>query len=61
MMNLSPAYEQWYAKTIEEGAQRERNKTARRMLQKKMLLAEIIELTGLTLEEVQALQAEERS
>jgi predicted transposase YdaD len=60
-MNLAPAYEQWYAKTIAEGAQRgEQVRTAQiaqRMLDKRMPLPEIAELTGLTIEQLQVLQS----
>jgi hypothetical protein len=65
MMNLSPAYEQWYARTIAEGKQiglEERSiKIARRMLQKNKPLEEIAEFTELPLTQIQALQAEEQS
>jgi predicted transposase/invertase (TIGR01784 family) len=65
-MNLAPAYEQWYAKTkqegkregITEGKQVQSIQTARRMLNKNMSLEEIAELTDLSLAQIQALQAE---
>jgi predicted transposase/invertase (TIGR01784 family) len=56
IMNLAPAYEQWYEKTIAEGC----IKVARRMLSKNMPLEEIAELTDLTLAQIKALQAENR-
>jgi hypothetical protein len=66
MMNLAPAYEQWYEKTIAEGEQKGITKgkqaqsiqTARRMLRKNMPLEEIAELTDLTLVQIQTLQTE---
>jgi predicted transposase/invertase (TIGR01784 family) len=66
IMNLAPAYEQWYAKTIAEGEQRGEARgeqvrsaeIARRMLGKQMPLSEIAELTGLTIEQLQILQSE---
>jgi predicted transposase/invertase (TIGR01784 family) len=62
IMNLAPAYEQWYAKTkqegITEGKQVQSIQTARRMLSKNMSLEEIAELTDLPLARIQALQAE---
>jgi predicted transposase/invertase (TIGR01784 family) len=70
IMNLAPAYEQWYAKTIAEGEQRGEARgeargeqvrsaeIARRMLHKQMPLSEIAELTGLTIELLQILQSE---
>jgi predicted transposase YdaD len=61
-MDLAPAYEQWYAKTIAEGEkmgdQSRGIKIARRMLSKNMPLEEISELTDLTITQLQALQAE---
>jgi predicted transposase/invertase (TIGR01784 family) len=67
-MNLAPAYEQWYAQTIEEGKQLGMGegeqvrgiKVARRLLQRNMALEEIAELTELTLVQIQAIQAEEQ-
>jgi hypothetical protein len=70
IMNLAPAYEEWYAKTIEEGKQKgkllgitegkqvQSIQTARRMLGRNMSLEEIAELTDLPLARIQALQAE---
>jgi predicted transposase/invertase (TIGR01784 family) len=66
MMNLAPAYEQWYAKTIAEGEQRgevrgelvRSTEIARRMLSKNMSLQEIAEFTELTIEQLKMLQAE---
>jgi predicted transposase/invertase (TIGR01784 family) len=62
MMNLAPAYEQWYAKTIEQGKQEGitegKQQTARRMLGKNMPLEEISDLTDLTIAQLQALQTE---
>jgi hypothetical protein len=62
MMNLAPAYEQWYTKTKEEGKQEGitegKQETARRMLSKNMSLEEIAELTDLTIVQLQALQTE---
>lgn len=66
IMNLAPAYEQWYAKTIAEGEQRgeargeqvRSTEIARRMLSKNMPLQEIAELTELTIEQLKMLQAE---
>jgi hypothetical protein len=76
MMNLAPAYEQWYKKTIAEGKQigitegkqigitegkqAQSIQTARRMLSKNMPLEEIAELTDLPLTQIQSLQAENR-
>jgi predicted transposase/invertase (TIGR01784 family) len=76
IMNLAPAYEQWYAKTKQEGKQEGRQEgrqegitegkqvqsiqTARRMLGRNMSLEEIAELTDLPLDRIQALQAENR-
>jgi hypothetical protein len=69
IMNLAPAYEQWYAKTIAEGEQRGEARgeargeqvrsaqIAQRMLSKNMPLSEIAELTGLTIEQLKVLQA----
>jgi predicted transposase/invertase (TIGR01784 family) len=65
-MNLAPAYEQWYAKTIEQGKQEGKQEgitegkqqTARRMLGRNMPLEEISDLTDLTIAQLQALQAE---
>jgi predicted transposase/invertase (TIGR01784 family) len=69
-MNLAPAYEQWYAKTIAEGEQRGEARgeargeqvrsaqIAQRMLSKNMPLSEIAELTGLTIEQLKGLQAD---
>jgi predicted transposase/invertase (TIGR01784 family) len=65
-MDLAPAYEQWYEKTIAEGEQKGITKdkqaqsiqTARRMLRKNMPLEEIAELTDLTLVQIQTLQTE---
>ncbi len=67
IMNLSPAYEQWFAKTIDQGKQegeqigivKEKYGVARRLLSKNMPLAEIAEVTDLTIAQLQALQAEE--
>jgi predicted HTH domain antitoxin len=61
MMNLAPAYEQWHAEIITEGEERRAIKIARRLLQKNTPLQEIAELTELSLEQIQALQAEARS
>jgi hypothetical protein len=66
IMNLAPAYEQWYAKTMQEGKQIgitegkqvQSIQTARRMLGRNMSLEEIAELTDLPLARIQALQAE---
>jgi hypothetical protein len=74
IMNLAPAYEQWYAKTIAEGEQLGITKgkqigitegeqvrgikIARRMLRKNMPIEEIAELTELSIVQLQALQAE---
>jgi predicted transposase/invertase (TIGR01784 family) len=62
IMNLAPAYEQWYANTIAEGEQigitKGKQETARRMLSKNMSLEEIAGLTDLTIAQIQALQAE---
>jgi predicted transposase/invertase (TIGR01784 family) len=66
IMNLAPAYEEWYARTkqeskqegITEGKQVQSIQTARRMLGKNMSLKEISELTDLPLARIQALQAE---
>jgi hypothetical protein len=66
IMNLAPAYEQWYAKTIEQGKQEGKQEgitegkqqTARRMLGRNMPLEEISDLTDLTIAQLQALQAE---
>lgn len=72
IMNLAPAYEEWYTKTkqegitegkqlgITEGKQVQSIQTARRMLNKNMSLEEIAELTDLPLAQIQALQAENR-
>jgi predicted transposase YdaD len=61
IMNLAPAYEQWYAKTIAEGEQRGEEtrsaQIAQRMLHKNMAFQEIAELTGLTIEQIQMLQS----
>ncbi len=67
IMNLAPAYEQWYAKTIAEGEQRgeargeqaRSGEMAQRMLHKQIPLTEIAELTGLTIAQLTALQARE--
>jgi hypothetical protein len=64
MMNLMPAYEKWEAEKIAEGEKRgeksgEANRSleiARRMLVKNMPIAEIMELTDLTIEQIQELQ-----
>jgi predicted transposase/invertase (TIGR01784 family) len=56
MMNLMPAYEKWEAETIAEGEKRKSLQIAQRMLKKKTAIAEIAELTGLTIEPIQALQ-----
>ncbi len=62
IMNLAPAYEQWYAKTIAEGEQRgelvRSTQIAQRMLSKNIPLSEIAELTELTIEQLQRLQSE---
>jgi predicted transposase/invertase (TIGR01784 family) len=70
IMNLAPAYEQWYANTIAEGEQigitkgeqigltKGKQETARRMLSKNMSLEEIADLTDLTIAQIQALQTE---
>jgi predicted transposase YdaD len=70
IMNLAPAYEQWYAKTIAEGEQRgeargeargefvRSTQIARRMLSRNIPLTEIAELTELTIEQLQILQSE---
>jgi predicted transposase/invertase (TIGR01784 family) len=68
IMNLAPAYEEWYAKTKQEGEQlgiikgkqAQSIQTARRMLSRNMSLEEIAELTDLPLDRIQALQAESR-
>jgi hypothetical protein len=59
-MNLAPAYEQWYEKTIAEGEEVRGIKIARRMLSKNMPLEEIVELTDLTLAQIRALQVESK-
>jgi hypothetical protein len=60
IMNLMPAYEKWEAEKIAVGEKRgETNRNleiARRMLSKNMPIAEIIELTDLTVEQIQELQ-----
>lgn len=55
-MNLMPAYEKWEAETIAEGEKRKSLQIAQRMLKRKIAIAEIAELTGLTIEPIQALQ-----
>jgi predicted transposase/invertase (TIGR01784 family) len=63
-MDLAPAYEQWYEKTIAEGKksgdQSRSIKVARQMLSKNMPLEEIAELTDLTLAQIEGLQAEDQ-
>jgi predicted transposase/invertase (TIGR01784 family) len=69
-MDLAPAYEQWYAKTIKQGKQEGitegkrigitegKKETARRMLRRNMSLEEISDLTDLTIAQLQALPTE---
>jgi predicted transposase/invertase (TIGR01784 family) len=63
-MDLAPAYEQWYEKTIAEGKKRGDQsrsiKVARQMLSKNMPLEKIAELTDLTLAQIEGLQAEDQ-
>jgi predicted transposase/invertase (TIGR01784 family) len=69
-MNLMPVYEKWEAEEIAEGEHRGRKlgltegeqskgiAIARRMLTKGIPLAEIAELTELTIAQIQAIQTE---
>ncbi len=58
IMNLAPAYEQWYEKTKQEGKQEQSIRTARWMLSKAISFEEIAELTDLTVTQIQSLQLE---
>jgi hypothetical protein len=74
IMNLMPAYEQWEAEKIAEGKQeglklgekrgekrgeeRKGIEIAQRMLARNMPIAEVADITGLTIAQVQALQAQ---
>jgi predicted transposase/invertase (TIGR01784 family) len=54
-MNLKAVYEKWEAETIAEGKKEKSLEIARRLLTKQMSLAEIAELTDLTIEQIQEL------
>jgi hypothetical protein len=60
VMNLKAVYEKWEAETIAEGKKEGKKETrleiARRLLTKQMPLAEIAELTDLTIEQIQELK-----
>ncbi|NJM48968.1 MAG: hypothetical protein HC860_24720 [Alkalinema sp. RU_4_3] len=63
MINLSPAYEEWRNQTLAEGqrigVKDGISKVALRMLRKQMPLAEIAEMTDLTIAQLQALQSDQ--
>jgi hypothetical protein len=64
VMNLTPAYEKWEAEKIAEGEKRgeklgktdRSSQIASRLLKKQMPIAEIAEVTELTIEQIQKLQ-----
>jgi predicted transposase/invertase (TIGR01784 family) len=67
MMSLSPAYEKWEQETlakgiqqgIQQGVQQGVQQIVERMLQGNFSLEEIAQVTGLSIEELQRLQADQ--
>ena len=55
-MSLSNVYEEWLHKTIDEGRVQERRSVALKMLQQQFPIETIIQLTDLSLEQIQQLQ-----
>jgi predicted transposase YdaD len=55
-MSLSPVYEEWLEKTLDEGRLQERRSLALKMLRQEFDIQTIAQLTELSLEQVQQLQ-----
>jgi predicted transposase YdaD len=56
MMNLAPAYDKWLAETVAQSQQETQTTIALRMLDLKMPIETIAQVTGLAIEVVRSLQ-----
>jgi hypothetical protein len=56
MINLAPAYDKWLAETVAQSQQETQTTIALRMLELKMPIETIAQVTGLTIEVVRSLQ-----